>query len=241
MDTRRKVIMNRSIKAYIKEEYLGWKLWEVVWLAVEWTVIFGVSVYWDNSIMEIISAVAGVTCVACTGKGKLSAYFFGMINIILYSIISYKARFYGEVMLNVIYYIPMQFYGVYVWSRHMNTETHEVEKREMRFSGKIILVISVIVPIIVYGFVLKLLGGKLPFADAMSTVVSVVAMIISVRMYIEQWLLWFVVDAVTVVMWAIDFMRGSDDIATLLMWSVYLINAIVMYIKWKKEIIKKRV
>ena len=38
----------------------------------------------------------------CTGKGKLSAYVFGAINTLLYAIISYKAKFYGEVMLNAL-------------------------------------------------------------------------------------------------------------------------------------------
>ena len=99
------------------------------------------------------------------------------------AIIAYKAKFYGEVMLNAFYYFPMQFYGIYVWSKHMNTETHEVEKREMKRKGKILLGLCVAGATIVYGFVLKILGGSLPFIDALSTVVSDIAMIISIKMY----------------------------------------------------------
>ena len=54
-------------------------------------------------------------------------------------------------------------------------------------------------------------------------------MIISIKMYAEQWILWIVVDVVTVIMWAIAFAQGNDSIATLLMWIVYLGNAVVMY------------
>ena len=225
----------RSIKSYIKEEFLGWKMWEVMWLIISCTIIFVLSVYWNETTMGIISATTGVACVVCTGKGKLSAYVFGMVNTLLYAIIAYKARFYGEVMLNAFYYFPMQFYGIYVWSKHMNTQTHEVEKKKMKLKGKIILWISVMGATISYGFVLKLIGGKLPFVDALSTVVSVVAMIISIKMYAEQWLLWIVVDVVTVIMWAITFAQGNDSIATLLMWIIYLGNAIIMYVKWLKE------
>ena len=35
-------------------------------------------------------------------------------------------------------------------------------------------------------------------------------------------------------------MLGSESIATLLMWIVYLGNAIIMLVKWEKEIAKKR-
>ena len=36
-------------------------------------------------------------------------------------------------------------------------------------------------------------------------------------------------------MWAIAFAQGNDSIATLLMWIVYLGNAVMMYVKWIKE------
>lgn len=227
--------MNKKIKEYVKDEFLGWKMWEVLWLTIACVTIFALSVYWKDTAMGIISATTGVACVVCTGKGKLSAYIFGMVNTLLYAIIAYQAKFYGEVMLNAIYYFPMQFYGIYVWSKHMNNKTHEVEKKEMKLNGKIILGICVIGATIAYGFVLKLLGGALPFIDALSTVVSVIAMIISIKMYAEQWILWIVVDVVTVIMWAIAFAQGSESIATLLMWIVYLANAVVMYVKWVKE------
>ncbi len=226
--------MNK-VRNVVKEELLGWKPWEVAWLIVACTTILALSVYWQDTAMGIVSAIAGVACVVCTGKGKLSAYLFGTINTLLYAIISYKARFYGEVMLNALYYFPMQFYGIYVWSKHMNEETHEVEKKEMQPRRKILLGIIVAGATAVYGFILQTLGGTLPYVDALSTVVSVVAMIISIKMYAEQWILWIVVDVVTVIMWAFAFMQGSDSIATLLMWVVYLVNAFLMYAKWMKE------
>ncbi len=231
MEMRRK-----TIKSYIKAELTGWKKWEVIWLIICCTIIAGLSIYWKDSLMGIISATAGVACVVCTGKGKLSAYLFGTVNSLLYAIISYKAHFYGEVMLNAFYYFPMQFYGFYVWSKNMNTETNEVNKKEMSIKGRIIMITTVTIAVVVYGYILKKMGGQLPYVDALSTVVSVVGMIISIKMYMEQWILWLVVDAVTVVMWVVAFKNGSDSIATLLMWIVYLVNAVVMYVKWRKEI-----
>ena len=225
----------RNIRSYITEELSGWKKWEVIWLLVSCAVIFALSVYWKDSVMGIISATTGVACVVFTGKGKLSSFLFGMVNSLLYAIISYEAKFYGEVMLNALYYFPMQFYGLYVWSKHMNAETHEVIKKEMSVRGKIILGLSVTGATIVYGFILKALGGTMPFIDALSTVISVVTLVISIKMYAEQWMLWIVVDAVTVVMWAISFAQGGESIATLLMWVLFLINGVVMHIKWTKE------
>lgn len=219
----------------IKNELSGWKIWEVIWLLVSCGIIAVLSVYWGDNLMGIISAVAGVACVVCTGKGKLSAYLFGTVNCVLYGIISYKAALYGETMLNILYYLPMQFVGFYVWSRHMNSETKEVEKKHMNWKGRGILVLGIAASTVLYGLILKKMGDAMPFVDSFTTASSVIAMIVSVKMFAEQWWIWFAVDLLSVYMWWCNFQSGSDNMATLLMWVVFLANAVVMLIKWETE------
>ncbi len=89
--------------------------------------------------------------------------------------------------------------------------------------------------------ILKMLGGNLPYIDSMSTVVSIVAQILSIKRLTEQWILWIVVDVVTVFMWAVNFMQGGETIATLAMWSVYLVNAFIMFFRWYKEAKKNEI
>lgn len=229
-----------KIKEIIKEELTGWKKLEVSWLLIACAVITGLSIYWQDTLMGIISATTGVACVVCTGKGKLSAYVFGLVNCVLYAIISYKARLYGETMLNVLYYVPMQFIGFYIWSKNMNKETHEVKKIHMKNSARILWLLAMVVATIVYGLILKKLGDAMPYVDSFTTVSSVVAMIVSVKMYSEQWWIWILVDIFSVYMWWTNFSIGNDNMATLLMWIVYLGNAIIMCVKWEKEVLKNK-
>lgn len=186
--------------------------------------------------MGIISSTTGVICVVLTGKGKSSAYIFGLVNSILYAIIAYKATYYGETMLNLIYYVPMQFVGFYVWSKNINNQTQEVYKKHMKWIGRLLVLAGITIATIGYGYLLKFMGDAMPFVDSFTTVSSVIAMIISIRMYSEQWWIWVAVNVFSVYMWAIDFASGSDNIATLLMWIVYLGNSAIMLVKWEKEI-----
>lgn len=219
----------------LKNEFTGWKPIELFWLVLACAIITGLSVYWGDSLMGIISSLTGVACVVCTGKGKLSAYLFGLVNCVLYAIISYRAKLYGETMLNALYYIPMQFVGLAVWSRHMNEETGEVEKRKMRPQGLALLAVAMAAATYLYGLLLQYLGDAMPFVDAFTTVSSVLAMIVSIRMFAEQWYIWVAVDVFSVYMWWCDFRSGSDNMATLLMWVVYLGNAVIMLVKWERE------
>ena len=125
-----------NIKEVIKRELTNWKKWEVIWLLVATAVILSVSVYWKDSIVATFAALTGIWCVILTGKGKLSSFWFGSINTVLYAIIAWKAKYLGEVMLNLIYYVPMNFVGLYMWSKNMSKETEEVVKKRLSLKKK---------------------------------------------------------------------------------------------------------
>lgn len=223
------------MKEFIKNELYGWKKLEVLWIVMASVIITVLSIYWGDNALGIIMALTGVICVILTGKGKMSCYLFGLVNTLLYAYIAFGAKYYGEVMLNALYYVPMQFVGWFLWKKHMNQDTGEVEKTRLKLWHQMVLLFLSVLAIYGYGFVLKKLGGNLPFIDSMSTCLSVLAMILSVKRLMEQWILWIVVDVVTVFMWFVDFRNGGTDVATLLMWMVYLLNAVFMFVKWNKE------
>lgn len=164
----------------------------------------------------------------CAG-GKKSQYYWGFVNIIAYIIIALINKYYGEVMLNALYYLPTQFIGLYVWGKHYNKPADQVEG--LRMDGKHIVIWSIcsVAGIFVYKLILDTLGGNATLLDSMSTVFSIVANILMVMRYREQWALWIIVDVVTVVMWII-----AGDFLMTIMWAIYLINAVYGWIMWTK-------
>lgn len=111
----------------------------------------------------------------------------------------------------------------------------------MDMKGRLLLLIAMIASTVVYGLFLRSIGDAMPFVDSFTTVSSVIAMIISVKMFAEQWWIWVAVDVFSVYMWWCNFKAGGDNMATLLMWTVYLGNAIIMLVKWEKESHSKEV
>ena len=101
----------RALGNFALRECRGWRWYEVTWLAIAVASLVGVSLRLEDTLFGVVSAVAGVISVILTGKGKLSAYLFGVVNCTLYGIIAYGQTLYGETMLNLGYYLPVQFYG----------------------------------------------------------------------------------------------------------------------------------
>ncbi|WP_044974822.1 nicotinamide riboside transporter PnuC [Ruminococcus sp. HUN007] len=220
---------------FIRNELKGWKAGEIFWLIFANAALLAISLYLHDTPVSILASLTGVTCVILVGKGKMSNYIFGTVNVLLYACVAWKAKYYGDVMLNLAYYFPTNILGWFMWKKNIDTETQVVQKKRMTVRQDIAVAVLSAAGIFGYSWVLKLLGGNLPLVDSMSTVLSVVAQILMIKRFTEQWIVWILVDAVSVIMWVVAFMNEGDSVAVLLMWIIFLLNAVIMFIKWYRE------
>ncbi len=184
---------------------------------------------WWYLLASSVAAVCGIFCVVLCAAGKKTQYYWGFANITAYILVAWISRFYGEVMLNALYYLPTQFVGMYCWSRHYNGEQDNVQCRKMKPAATFAFVAASFLCIWLYQIFLARLGGRATWLDSASTTFSVIANGLMVLRYREQWILWIIVDVVTVVMWAI----AGDWIMTT-MWAVYLLNACYGLVSWSR-------
>lgn len=210
----------------------NWFEWGMIVSVIGFTIYFsliseGVSLLY--LIIDGIAAISGIFCVVLCAKGRKSQYIWGLLNVIGYVIIAFINKYYGEVMLNALYYLPSQFIGYYLWNKNSNEENGDVKGKKLTIIQSIILVIFIIIGIFGYRLVLDYLGGNGTLLDSASTVTSVVANALMMMRYREQWLLWIIIDAITVVMWLL-----VGDFIMVTMWAVYLINAFYGYYNWTK-------
>jgi nicotinamide mononucleotide transporter len=219
----------------ISSYFIDWNIWEKLWLLLFTAIIVILSLLWKDTLIGVICSLTGIWCVILTAKGRISNYAIGTVNIILYAIIAYSNKYYGEVMLNIVYFLPMQAVGLYIWMKHKkNNSLDTVVTNFLSNRNRIIWVLVSVSSAYFYGLLLEKLGGTLPFLDALSTTFSIVAMVLMAWRFMEQWILWIIVDVVTVLMWLYVFVNGGNDISVLVMWIAYLINAIYGASNWIK-------
>ncbi len=184
---------------------------------------------WWYILTSSVSAICGIFCVVLCAAGKKSQYYWGFFNIIAYIIVSWATKYYGEVMLNAFYYLPTQFIGLYLWNKHYNKNKEVVKCKKMSPLFTILCIAFSVICIWLYQIFLSKLGGRATWLDSASTTISLIANALMVLRYREQWLLWIIVDAITVIMWAI----AKDWIMTT-MWTVYFVNACYGFFVWTK-------
>ena len=169
------------------------------------------------------------------GKGKISCYFFGVFNSASYGYIAFEQKLYGDTLLNCCWYLPMMFAGIFFWRRQMDDEQCVI-KNKLDLRGRIICAAVCAVSIMILAAGLFLAGGSQPVIDASTTVFSVAAMILTVKRCMEQWLLWILVNSISVGMWLRVYLNSGNSVATLLWWLIMLITGIIFYIRWQRDV-----
>ena len=218
----------------IKSYFSDWTMFEKCWLVLTAVLIVSLSLIWGDSPLALFSSLAGVISVVLCAKGKIENYAFGLFQAITYAIICFQAHIYGEVMYNIIM-VPMIIIGIITWKKNMQDDNAEVKARNLTAKGWIILIVGSIAAVAGYSMILKMLGGHFALVDAASTTLSVIATILMLARYSEQWLVWIFVNVLSVVLWVMAFVNGDSAAITLIvMWSAYLINSTYGYINWRK-------
>ena len=221
---------------FIKLELSGWELLEIRALLSVFTIIFLSAIILGDSIIAVISAVCGILYTVMAGKGKISCYLFGLCGSGCYSYLAFSNLLYGNLVLYLCYYIPMQITGIFKWKKHLKSETNEIIKTQLKTKERYVLTIIAFIMCLVAIAILHYIKDAQPIKDGITTVLSIIGMYLTVKRCIEQWIIWIIVNGLSFVMWTNAVVHGAKAYATVIMWAFYFIAAIYFYFIWRKEL-----
>lgn len=189
--------------------------------------------YLATSIFDATVSLSGILCVGLIAIGRREGYLIGLYNSLSYSILAYGNGLYGEVYLNLLFFVPTGVIGYVMWSHHTRQDK-TVEMRQLEWSQRCIVAVVCITCIVGLGLLLELNPRQnTPFVDATTNILSIVATFLMMWRYKEQWLLYILLNIVTIIMWFLRLRAGgaAGDLM-ILMWSLFLLNAIFGYWRW---------
>lgn len=213
-----------------------WTLFEKAWLALFTVVNIYLFFAFEDSLLGLISSLSGMLCVVLVAKGKISNYYFGIVQTATYAYISYGYSLYGEAMLNGLFYLPVQFIGLYMWSKNRTQHSmrgEDVAVKRLSKKGWMVLILIAIVGSFLYAELLHYIGGQAVRLDSAAVVFSIIAQILMLKRYAEQWVLWIAVNVLSISLWVVTLItQGGNDLNMVVMWSAFLVNSIYGYVNW---------
>lgn len=187
-------------------------------------------------VLEIIAAILTTLCVILAAKNKISNWPVSMIATIFYFVIFYKNHFFSDAYLQIAFLI-FQSYGWWYWSS-LNPSKNEKQITKITKKHAIVLLLFTLFFYILWISIYKKINptAKIPEIDALTTVISLSALYMQVKHWIENWIVWIIVDLIYIPM----YIHGNN-IITAILYSLLIIIALKGYLDWKKLLLRENI
>lgn len=182
-------------------------------------------------VLQIVGVVLGLLYLWLEYKANIWLWVVGLIMPIVHGTLYFRSGLYADFSTQ-LYYIVAGVYGLIVWRRGANKSER---KSELKITSTPLVVwvrIAAIYALLqgaIYLFLIKFTDSTVPFWDSLTTALCIVAYWMLSRKYVEQWLVWLVVDVVTVGLYIY-----KDIPLTAGLYALYSAMAVAGYIRWRK-------
>ena len=223
---------------WLKNEFWnGYTLFEKIFLLSMVLLQIIVYCFVPDTPIGIICGIAGCICVVLTAKGKISSYIFNFIQMITYMVICWDAALYLEFGEQVFYFIACIF-GVILWKKNMTKNedgTEQVKAKKFKFWQWLATISATLLGTVVLGwFGDVVLNSTLSYLDAATVALAVIAQLLMVWRYREQWAIWIAIDVFSLIMFII--LGNWSMVAMYIAWTI---NALYGWYNWSKLSIKE--
>ena len=212
---------------------------------------------YDLSWIEAVGTLAGLLCIWLASLEKIVNYAFGLINVTLFAIIFFQIQLYASLLLQLFFFVA-NIYGWYAWSRQNSQQEAELQIRWLLLPKAIAWLVACVVAIglmtiyinPVFAFLTRVAVSAMsglglnvtmpalqpdafPFWDSCMMVLSIAAMVLMTRKYVENWLLWVIINVISVVIFALQGVYAMS--LEYLLLTFIALNGSRMWIKSARE------
>lgn len=218
---------------WIKNEFWnGYSLYERLFMAA--MILLQVIMYCvaPDTPIGMICGISGVICVVLTAKGKISSYIFNFIQMITYMYICWNARLFLEFGEQIFYFVACIF-GVFLWKKNMKKNDDGTEqviaKKFKMWQWVVTIIVTVVTTTLLGTFGNVILGSTLPYLDAFTVALAVIAQLLMIWRYREQWAMWIAINVSSLVMFVM--LKQWSMVAMYIAWTI---NAFYGWYNWSK-------
>ncbi len=190
--------------------------------------------YFMMEYLEIIGTIVGLIYLWLEYHASIYLWVASIVMPLIYIFIYHDAGLYADMGIN-IYYVIASIYGIICWrwgiSRKNKKEASTALKIAHTPTSRItpLSFISIALTFAIAYILITFTDSNVPWWDSVTTSLSIVAMWMMARKYIEQWWVWIVVDVISAGLYVY---KGLFFTAGL--YALYAIIAYFGYKKWKE-------
>ena len=180
--------------------------------------------------IELFAAVITLLSIWLATKENIWYYPTGVVALLLYTYTFFVAKLYAETFLQLVCLVLM-IYGWYEWLHGGDAKTELPVSRTPRWAWLAGITSGVIVSAITIWVQLTYTDNPAPYVDSSLMAWSLVAQWMTARKWIENWILWILVNTVSVPLYV-----SRELWVTAVLYVGLWILAFIGYFQWRRSL-----
>ena len=220
--------MSNPIKNLTKKE---WCLWLSSLCVVIISNVFTEKV----DLITMVAACVGITSLVFAAKGNVWAQILMVVFSILYGIISWRFRYWGEMITYLGMTMPMAIWSTITWIKNPAPNGKEVEIQSLTIKHIIGIILGEIVTTVVFYLILKALNTPNIVFSTISISTSFLAATLTMLRSSYYALGYASNDIVLIILWSLASIKNPVYMPVVVNFTIFLFNDIYGFICWKKR------
>jgi nicotinamide mononucleotide transporter len=189
---------------------------------------FDISIkYITGNFIELLATLTGIIYLLLSVKGKKMLWLFGILSSLLYVFVFFRSKIYADMGIN-IYYVIISIYGWIHWSNIDSKGNLPFSRLRLKLIWQLLIVTFVLFVLIAF-ILTNFTDSDVAIFDALLTAASITATWMLARKILEHWLIWVVVDAISI---GLYIYKGLYP--TVFLFLFYTVLAVVGFFEWLK-------
>lgn len=205
----------------------------IVWAVSMLAILLSFFLLGNDDYLQLSASLLGACSLILIAKGNVLGQFLSVVFSVMYGIISYFTRYYGEMLTYLGMTAPVAIVAIVSWLRHPFRGNHSevTVNRLALWEYPLLLLISAAVAAGFY-FLLDFLETPNLWWSTVSILTSCLAMLLSIRRSPLYALGYCLNDVVLIVLWSLAARTNLEYVAMVVCFAVFLLNDVYGLVNW---------
>lgn len=220
--------MSNPIKSLTKKEW-------ILWMGSLTIVILSNLLSTDIDVLTLVSACVGITSLIFAAKGNVWAQILMVVFSILYGLISWQFRYWGEMITYIGMTMPMAVWSTITWIKNPSESGQEVAIQKLTRKHVAGIVAAGVIVTAVFYMILKALDTPNIIFSTISITTSFLAASLTMLRSSYYALGYASNDIILIVMWVLASIENPAYIPVVVNFIIFFFNDMYGFVSWKRR------
>lgn len=216
------------------------KLEIILWSSSVFMIVISFCIFDRENFLTLLASLVGVTSLIFNAKGNPFGQLLMVLFSLLYGVISFGFKYYGEMVTYLGMTMPMAVFALISWLKNPYKENKsEVKVNTISKKETVLMWIGAVAVTALFYFILDYFNTANILPSTLSVTTSFVAVYLTFRRSPLFALAYASNDIVLIILWIMASMQDIRYISVLVCFVAFLFNDIYGYINWQKMKIRQ--